>query len=388
MALPLPAARHRRAAPVASRRRPPRHQRTRFIHHDEVEVRQPRCDSRARRDPDRVPPRAAAVPFAELPQSYLAVDLFFAISGFVVANAYEARLRSGALGFLAFAKLRLIRLYPLYLIGIVLGLASHFVAMAHQHGRPLPSLFATTLFVLLSLLMLPSRATPLYLVNNPAWSLFYEIVANLAFAAIVRRAVPRILVLAMIPCAIVMLCYALDHHGIDEGWDLGKWYLALARVGFSFSAGVLLFRLRRGGPRPASAAVSLLALAAVLLMLCAKIPPRWGGPAAIAEVFVAIPLIVHAATSFEPPAWLAPAFETLGRVSYGLYILHVPVLLLAYRLLEPHRHAVYGKPALAAFVAGMLVLVALLDRYVDAPLRARLSRPARRPLEVPIASRV
>lgn len=230
------------------------------------------------------------------PQSYLAVDLFFAISGFVVANAYEARLRSGALGFLAFAKLRLIRLYPLYLIGIVLGLASHFVAMAHQHGRPLPSLFATTLFVLLSLLMLPSRATPLYLVNNPAWSLFYEIVANLAFAAIVRRAVPRILVLAMIPCAIVMLRYALDHHGIDEGWDLGKWYLALARVGFSFSAGALLFRLRRGGPRPASAAVSLLALAAVLLMLCAKIPPRWAGPAAIAEVFVAIPLIVHAAT--------------------------------------------------------------------------------------------
>ncbi|WP_186083946.1 acyltransferase family protein [Burkholderia gladioli] len=229
------------------------------------------------------------------PQSYLAVDLFFAISGFVVANAYEARLRSGALGFLAFAKLRLIRLYPLYLIGIVLGLASHFVAMAHQHGRPLPSLFATTLFVLLSLLMLPSRATPLYLVNNPAWSLFYEIVANLAFAAIVRRAVPRILVLAMIPCAIVMLRYALDHHGIDEGWDLGKWYLALARVGFSFSAGVLMFRLRRGGPRRASAAVSLLALAAVLLMLCAKIPPRWAGPAAIAEVFVAIPLIVHAA---------------------------------------------------------------------------------------------
>ncbi|WP_176055678.1 acyltransferase family protein, partial [Paraburkholderia caribensis] len=73
------------------------------------------------------------------PQSYLAVDLFFAISGFVVANAYEARLRSGALGFLAFAKLRLIRLYPLFLLGIVLRLSRHLVAMADRHGRPLPS---------------------------------------------------------------------------------------------------------------------------------------------------------------------------------------------------------------------------------------------------------
>lgn len=321
-------------------------------------------------------------------QSYLAVDLFFAISGFVVANAYEARLRSGALGFAAFVKVRLIRLYPLYLVGIVLGLASHFVALghAHAHGQPHAPLLATAALVVLSLLMLPARAEPLYLVNNPAWSLLYEIVANLGFAAIVRRRVVPILIATMVPSAAVIALYAIRHRGIDEGWDLAKWYLALVRVGFLFLAGVLLFRLRRA-QRPRSTLLSLLAVAAALVMLCLKIPPQWAGPAAIVEVMVLIPLIVGLATACEPPAWLAAPFEQLGRVSYGIYIVHAPVLLLAYRLMEAHK-PVYGKGALAAFVVAMLLLAAMLDRHVDAPMRAWLTRRTRRELAVPVHSRV
>src|SRR5215467_2969310 len=51
------------------------------------------------------------------PQSgYLAVDLFFVLSGFVIAHAYRDRIERG-LTIGAFIKLRLIRLYPLYLAG-------------------------------------------------------------------------------------------------------------------------------------------------------------------------------------------------------------------------------------------------------------------------------
>ncbi len=328
-------------------------------------------------------------------QSYLAVDLFFVISGFVVANAYEARLRSGALGFGAFAKLRLIRLYPLYLVGITIGLISFFVSMAHLHAQgepPKPTVLVAG-FVVLSLLMLPAHGKPLYLVDNPAWSLLYEIIANLAFARIVRGPVVRILIGVMIPSAAVIAWYALDQHGIDEGWDLAKWYLALARVGFSFSAGVLLFRLHRHRQRGAqvthtrNAALSLCSVAATLVMLCVTIPHRWAGFVVLAEVFVLIPLIVHVAISCEPPAFVAPVCAQLGRVSYGLYIVHAPVLLLIYRLTENHEH-VYGGRALAAFVVAMLLFVALLDRYVDTPLRAWLSRVGRRELDVPVQSRV
>src|SRR5205085_12699808 len=55
-----------------------------------------------------------------LPGSYLAVDLFFVLSGFVIAFAYEDRLASG-LSAWRFAWVRVVRLYPLYVLGIALG---------------------------------------------------------------------------------------------------------------------------------------------------------------------------------------------------------------------------------------------------------------------------
>ncbi|GLZ20412.1 hypothetical protein Bpla01_39410 [Burkholderia plantarii] len=320
-------------------------------------------------------------------QSYLAVDLFFAISGFVVANAYEARLRSGSLSVPAFAKRRLIRLFPLYLIATAVGLTSYFVALARAHGHQVPSTAATAAFVALSLLMLPSRAAPLYPVNNPAWSLLYEILANLAYARALANGGLRVLLGCMVPAALVIGAHAWTHHNIDAGWDLSGTVIAVARVTFSFAAGVLLHRLRDRARRPSSAPWSLLALAVTALLLCAQIPARWTGPAVIVEVLLVVPLIVRLATSFEPPAALLPAFDFLGRTSYGLYILHVPMLLALARLPATHGHQ-YGKGALAVFVIAMLALVALLDRYVDTPVRARLSRRTPRPADLPIRSRV
>ncbi|TIU60051.1 MAG: acyltransferase, partial [Mesorhizobium sp.] len=55
-----------------------------------------------------------------LPSSYLAVDLFFLLSGFVIAHAYDRKIENG-MGSGSFVAIRLIRLYPLYLAGTLLG---------------------------------------------------------------------------------------------------------------------------------------------------------------------------------------------------------------------------------------------------------------------------
>jgi peptidoglycan/LPS O-acetylase OafA/YrhL len=53
-------------------------------------------------------------------ESYLAVDFFFVLSGFVLAHAYERRVLSDMKP-RQFLALRLLRLYPLYLLALVLG---------------------------------------------------------------------------------------------------------------------------------------------------------------------------------------------------------------------------------------------------------------------------
>ncbi len=54
------------------------------------------------------------------PSGYLAVDLFFVMSGFVIANAYERRLRD--MGVARFMRVRIIRFLPLFYLGGLLGL--------------------------------------------------------------------------------------------------------------------------------------------------------------------------------------------------------------------------------------------------------------------------
>jgi peptidoglycan/LPS O-acetylase OafA/YrhL len=307
----------------------------------------------------------------EFGQSYLAVDLFFAMSGFVVANAYEERLLTGALSFVSFLKLRLIRLFPLYLLGTLIGILEHFVLEPSSAHEGLRSAVGTASFALLPLLMLPSRAKPLYPVNNPAWSLFYEIIANSVYASALKNLSVRFFVPVILCSAIVISTYSVIHNGLDTGWNLSAWYVALGRVAFSFSVGVLLYRARVSTRRE-SGGVSALTLVGATLLLCIDVPTGWAGIATAAEIILAVPLVLYMATSFEPPSFITPACEQLGRVSYGLYIIHVPVLL-AISKLPVNEGRIYGSFALVVFLTALLIFVAILDRYFDQPARRALS---------------
>jgi peptidoglycan/LPS O-acetylase OafA/YrhL len=59
-------------------------------------------------------------PYAIVKHADLAVDFFFALSGFVVAYAYDDRWNRMTI--LQFFRIRLIRLHPLVLVGATLGL--------------------------------------------------------------------------------------------------------------------------------------------------------------------------------------------------------------------------------------------------------------------------
>src|SRR5437016_234007 len=55
--------------------------------------------------------------------TYVGVDLFFILSGFVLTHSYGEKLLSGNLSFTGFMLRRLIRLYPLLIAGVTIGTA-------------------------------------------------------------------------------------------------------------------------------------------------------------------------------------------------------------------------------------------------------------------------
>src|SRR5580658_336346 len=99
-------------------------------------------------------------------ESYLAVDLFFVLSGFVIAGAYDKRL-AGGLSPVEFIKIRTIRLYPLYLLGLSIGAISALLSIFGNNTADLtiPELGKDFIF---AFLMLPTPFSPaLYPLNPP-----------------------------------------------------------------------------------------------------------------------------------------------------------------------------------------------------------------------------
>ena len=71
------------------------------------------------------------------PRGYLAVDLFFVLSGFVIDFAYADRLARG-LALRDFVMVRMIRFWPLYALGLIFGSARELLLILTHNSYALP----------------------------------------------------------------------------------------------------------------------------------------------------------------------------------------------------------------------------------------------------------
>ena len=260
------------------------------------------------------------------PGASLMVDLFFCLSGFVLAGAYGPALDRG-LGALAFMKRRLARLYPMYALALALGIGAHAAALALGSGGtggPKAALIALN-----SLLMLPTM-TPsqfgfggIYNVKSPfpynpaSWSLFFELFANLVFAVLRPRDAGRALLLAA--AAALAFAASVALLGFPGGWGLGSLWGGAPRVLSGFYLGCLIRLAADAGLLP-SLRLPLLAPALTLAMALA--PFGTENPAFLTCAILVSPLILVTALRDVEAPLMNRVYAELGRLSYPLYVLH------------------------------------------------------------------
>jgi len=271
---------------------------------------------------------------------YLAVDFFFLLSGFVVAYAYDDRWAAGMSQW-AFYKRRLIRLQPMILIGSLIGA----LLFGLQHYSIFPKQEAATVWQVIIVMLIGFTMIPLrpsadvrgwdetYPLNGPAWSLFYEYIANVLYAVGLRRLPNKGLgvLVALAAAALIGLAVFGPRGDLIGGWALTPEgiQIGLTRVCFPFFAGVLLMRLGKRIRLPNGFAVCS------LLLIIALSLPRFGGTEKLwlnglyeaACVIFLFPLIVAIGAGEKnadgPSVRLARFF---GDLSYPLYITHYPLI--------------------------------------------------------------
>lgn len=262
--------------------------------------------------------------------AYLAVDLFFLISGFVLANAYRGRVLDG-LAPLQFMRRRLVRLYPLYILGSAIGLAVFlaFGRMMPAHPAHAVDFARAVGFALFMAPTLTSDPTVLaFPLNPPAWSLFFELFANLLWATFLVRWATRQLWLVCLGSAVVLAIWAWRRNGLNLGFQTFSFVDGVPRVMFSFVMGAIIYRLHAAGRLPRfdlHPPWSIIGLVALLTF-----PPSgelawlW----ALMLVLFAFPaLVVVAVCSRRPGPRLAQVFAGSGQISYPLYAIHEPMII-------------------------------------------------------------
>ncbi|GAB2528942.1 acyltransferase family protein [Spirosoma aerophilum] len=303
---------------------------------------------------------------------FLAVDFFFCLSGFVIGYAYDDRIRQ--IGLATFFRLRLIRLHPLVIVGSVLGLLGllfdPFATTPDLAGRA--NLWVTFVcsLCLIPLPIMKERAFNLFSLNAPAWSLFWEYMANILYALVFYRISRRYLSVLMVLAAVVLCWVSYRAGNLLGGWAGSNFWDGGARVAYSFLAGLLLYRANWIVKN------NLGFVGMTVLLLVAFLMPytKWNWLVEPIIVLFYFPTLIAAGAGAVLSPGLKKLCVFLGRLSYPLYMTHYGAMWIFGSYLASHKPdtlhlsliVVSGTILLGAFAYLVLVLY-------DEPIRRYLT---------------
>jgi len=304
---------------------------------------------------------------------FLAVDFFFCLSGFVIGYAYDERLKN--IGLKQFFKRRLIRLQPMVVFGTVMGLLAFlFDPFAdYQHQYTVAKIIAV--FVC-SLLMIPfpamaERSFNNFGLNAPSWSLFWEYVANIFYGLFLVRLPRRFLVLLLVPAAYFLFHTAYQKGNLLGGWAGDNFWDGGVRIGYSFLAGLIIYRYNLIIKNNAG-----FFGCAILLSLAFLMPHfsfNWLSEAIVVAVY--FPLIVSLGAGSALPRKTLSICQFAGNISYPLYMTHYAgIWIFGNYLTTYHPEGITLSMIVISATIVFIVFAWLVMKCYDTPLRKWLSR--------------
>lgn len=263
-------------------------------------------------------------------RGYLAVDLFFVLSGFVISLAYggwfRGATRPGA--YSAFIVRRVARLWPLHAAVVMAMLAWHYLTGT---GYVWPRLVAANLLMVQAWGISGS-------INVPSWSISTEFAAYLLFPALAalvlrsgRAPLPAAPLLAALVLAAGLLTTAValaagstaGRQGpldIYDNWSL----LPLMRCLGGFIVGMAAYRASHTAvvgallSRPGIASAVWVAL---LVAVAAGVPDL-----VLYPLLPAVVVALAGGSGLAVRLLAAPPLRWLGTISYALYLVHLPLI--------------------------------------------------------------
>lgn len=258
-----------------------------------------------------------------LDHGYLAVDLFFVLSGFVIALGYLSSPQPTPAAYAHFLCRRLARIYPLHVVVLLLWAILHLAVQLWANNAALIDRQTPGYFILSLLLIQNWGFTHDLSWNVPAWSISTEWAAYLLFplfAAISSMVCGRRgRCMAAAGAFLAVLSAVHEVAGAALGDQIPQ--LGLLRCICEFGAGVCLFELWRLKPE-----LGPIALIAVALVGAGLVVGVTTGLAAdhmvLPMLFVVLVYLTASDRHTLGRALCNPVMQFIGEISYSTYLLH------------------------------------------------------------------
>lgn len=319
---------------------------------------------------------------------YLAVDFFFMLSGYVISYAYDGRWDK--MGLKDFFTRRLIRLQPMIIVGSVVGAALFY--FQHSDALGWSAISGTPIWKVLLVMLIGMTIIPvgkgldirgwneMHPLNGPSWSLFFEYIANIAYALLLKNISKMLLFLLVLISFAFTVHYAFTNPNGDMigGWsidDLTQVKIGFIRLCFPFLMGMLLARaVKLKFIKNAFIVTSILLLASFAI-------PRLGGHHSLwmnaayecFTLLIVFPLVILIGAGGTVTGTRSSRFcKFLGDISYPIYITHFPLAYVYMAWVSNGNHTLDEPQSL---IYGLLTVIAAISlawislRVYDIPVR-------------------
>lgn len=299
-------------------------------------------------------------------KSYLAVDFFFCLSGFVISKSYQNKIILKKMDLWGFLKIRLLRFLPMlmvsgFLVFIIFG-------FKYLNGSVNFYVFLTNFFS--NLLLIPlSSLIDFYLnsdhknvslfFNVSLWSLFYEIIVNIFFVWIFIKFNKFYKYVFLIFLTFVFFDI-FKFNGVDYGptLDLKGLVGGLGRSFFCFFLGWLVFsNLSNGIIVSKFIYYFSLILFIYLLVFSLNVP----------DILIILFFPIFIAISIGRKGRISNIKSMLGKISFPLYIMHFPILC----IITPF---FLDDLSVYLIICICIILSYFVSKYIDIPLQASFKK--------------
>lgn len=294
------------------------------------------------------------------------VSYFFILSGFIMIIAYH---RKEKIGYQDFYRNRVARIYPLYVVGLLL----YFVTRYYDF-----SFYKTFLYLSGVQSWIPGKAL---ILNFPGWSISVEFLFYLLFPWLYNylyskgnKSIWVIAVLIWIGTQVFSNLYtnSLSYKGPHTDSHEFIHYFPLWHIN-EFLIGNLagLFFVRNRREKNHDLAIALLFIGILLSLIFIPLNFHNG---LMAVFFVPVIYLISCNNGVISKVFSLKPLEFLGEISYAIYIIHIPVLYIVRSFLWDYFQVSESNVIFWIYILVLMFVSAVFYQFVEKPMRDYLKK--------------